>query len=88
MSDRYDTVEALDEALTAFGTHLAPMPRAPLFLAGKACRRYRSRGGTRTGALSDFFIGAHAVVLNCALLTRDAGRYRHYFPTIRLVAPD
>ena len=37
------------------------MPRPALFLAGKAFQTYRARGGTKTGVLSDFFIGAHAV---------------------------
>ncbi|MEJ1974722.1 MAG: hypothetical protein WDN49_00445 [Acetobacteraceae bacterium] len=63
------------------------MPRAALFLAGKAFQRYRAAGGTRTGVLPDFFIGAHASIAGLALLTRDAQRYRTYFPTISLIAP-
>ena len=63
-------------------------PREALFSAGKAHRRYRSRGGTRTGVLPDFFIGAHAAVMGWPLLTRDARRYRTYFPALDLIAPD
>jgi hypothetical protein len=70
------------------GVRLVPIPRAGLVLAGKAFRRYRGQGGTRTGVLADFFIGAHAVVQSCDLLTRDAGRYRSYFPSVRLIVPD
>jgi predicted nucleic acid-binding protein len=66
---------------------VAPIPRAALFLAGKAFQRYRAAGGTRTGVLPDFFIGAHASVVGVALLTRDAQRYRSYFPAIDLVTP-
>ena len=64
------------------------IPRAGLFLAAKVYMRYRSRGGTRTGVLSDFFIGAHAAVRDHTLLTRDPTRYRHYYPTLRLSVPD
>ena len=63
------------------------MPRAALFLAGKAYLRYRTAGGVRTGVLSDFLIGAHAAVERLPLLTRDVRRYRSYFPTVNLIAP-
>ena len=87
LSVRYETIEALDAMLAALGTRLEPIPRAALFLAAKVFRQYRLKGGTRTGVLPDFFIGAHAAVGNIALLTRDAVRYRAYFPTVRLITP-
>ena len=59
-----------------------------MFLAGKVYLRYRAAGGVRTGVLSDFFIGAHAEVQGQPLLTRDARRYRSYFPTVELIAPE
>jgi hypothetical protein len=59
-----------------------------LFLAGKAFRRYRTAGGAHSGVLPDFFIGAHAAVLGLPLLTRDAKRYRSYFPSVVLMAPE
>ncbi|HEV2302746.1 MAG TPA: hypothetical protein VGR91_14360 [Stellaceae bacterium] len=74
--------------ISTAGLVMAPMPRAALFLAGKAFQRYRAAGGTRTGVLADFFLGAHAVIMTCPLLSRDAARYRTYFPGIRLIAPD
>ena len=66
----------------------APIPRPALFLAGKAFQRYHSAGGVRTGVLPDFFIGAHALISNSILITRDAARYRTYFPRIVLIAPN
>ncbi len=87
LSVRLATIEALEAVLDEAGIVMAAMPRAALFLAGKAFQRYRSAGGARTGVLPDFFIGAHAAVSGWTLLSRDAQRYRTYFPTIDLVAP-
>lgn len=64
-----------------------PIPPAALFRAGKVFQAYRRRGGTRTGVLPDFFIGAHAELAGLRLLTRDVARYRTYFPTVDLIAP-
>lgn len=86
-SIRYDRMEDLDAMLAETMIEIAPTPRSALFLAGKAFRRYRSAGGARSGVLPDFFIGAHAAVEGWPLLTRDAGRYRSYFPRLTLIAP-
>jgi predicted nucleic acid-binding protein len=66
---------------------IEPIPRAALFLAGKAFERYRRRGGTRVGVSPEFFIGAHAAVAELPLLTRDQRRYRSHCPTVTLLAP-
>ena len=87
LSVRYARIEDLDAFLDAAGLEIAPMPRAALFLAGKAYVRYRQSGGTRSGVLPDFFIGAQAALAGTPLLTRDAGRYHTYFPSLTLVAP-
>lgn len=76
-----------DAVLRSVDVILAPIPREALFLAGKAFKSYRESGGTRTGVLPDFFIGAHALVENIPLLTRDPKRYRTYFPTVELIVP-
>ncbi len=86
-SIRYERIEDLDAMLTEAVIEIAPMSRAALFLAGKVFQQYRAAGGTRTGVLPDFFIGAHAAVEGWPLLTRDTGRYRSYFPKITLIAP-
>ncbi len=88
LSVRYDRVEILETFLDAAGLTMAPMPRAALFLAGKVFKQYRRSGGSRTGVLPDFFIGAHAAVSELPLLTRDVGRYRTYFPTLKVIAPN
>lgn len=87
LSVRYPTIEALDDFIDQAGLVVADIPRSALFLAGKAFGRYRRTGGVRTGVLSDFFIGAHAAVVNIPILTRDIRNYRTYFPDIMLRAP-
>jgi predicted nucleic acid-binding protein len=87
VSVRFSRIEELDEALPQTDFRRLPLPWDAAFLAGKAFREYRRNGGTRTATLPDFFIGAHAAVDDLVLLTRDVGRYRRYFPTVRLTAP-
>ena len=87
-STRYPTIEDFESALVDAGITVAPTSRTALFLAGKAFMQYRSVGGIRTGVLADFFIGAHAAVEQLPLLTRDARRYRNYFPTVELITPE
>jgi hypothetical protein len=87
LSVGFQRIEELDAVLAAAQIEMAPIPRAALFLAGKVFQRYRAGGGSRTGVLPDFFIGAHAAVAGLPLLTRDVRRYRTYFPTLTLVAP-
>ena len=48
---------------------------------------YRRRGGQRSSPLPDFYIGAHASLAGYSLLTRDARRYREYFPKLTMVPP-
>jgi predicted nucleic acid-binding protein len=88
VSTRFPTVEAVNAVLLDIGIDVAPIPRSALFLAGKAYLRYRASGGIRTGVLSDFLIGAHAGVEKLPLLTRDARRYRTYFPRIAIISPN
>jgi predicted nucleic acid-binding protein len=86
-SSRYSRIEDFESALVNAGVTVVATPRVALFLAGKAFVQYRSAGGIRTRVLADFFIGAHAAAERLPLLTRDARRYRSYFPTAELIAP-
>jgi predicted nucleic acid-binding protein len=83
----FSTIEALDATLSSDRFVRANLPWSAAFLAARAHRTYRARGGSRTSALPDFFIGAHAAVLGLRLLTRDPSRYRTYFPTVQLITP-
>jgi predicted nucleic acid-binding protein len=88
LSLTFESVEALDDAVNGMGLSVREVPRAALFLAGKAFVKYRRDGGNKGNVLADFFIGAHAAVMNCAILTRDARRYKNYFPRVALILPD
>jgi predicted nucleic acid-binding protein len=87
VSASYETVEEVDAALDGTVFLRAEVPWPAAFLAGRCHVTYRRRGGARIRTLPDFFIGAHAAVLGLRLLTRDAARYRSYFPTVELIAP-
>lgn len=87
ISVRYESVEDLEAALPMDVFRRDVLPYEAAFLAGKCFLEYRRRGGTRTSPLPDFYIGAHAAVRGYRLLTRDATRYRTYFPTVELIAP-
>lgn len=87
MSLSFSTLEALEEVIGTLELAVHDMPRPALFLAAKAYAQYRRRGGTKQQVLPDFFIGAHAVVEGWPLLTRDASRFRTYFPTLKVLAP-
>lgn len=87
VSVRFSRIEDVEAALPADMIAREPIPFMAGFLAAKAFRVYRRRGGTKLLSLPDFFIGAHAAVAGYRLLTRDATRYRTYFPTVRMISP-
>lgn len=84
----YSTMQRTDALLSEMGIVVQAIPSEALFSAGKVFQHYRRRGGTRTGVLPDFFIGAHAHSTRIPLLTRDTRHYRTYFPDVTLIAPD
>lgn len=83
----FDRIEQLDDALPPDTFARLELPWEASFLAGKAFVRYRRAKGSRTSPLPDFFIGAHATIEGMPLLTRDAKRYRTYFPKLELICP-
>jgi predicted nucleic acid-binding protein len=80
-------IEDLDDALPEPAIQRLPLPWDAAFLAGRCFLEYRRRRGVRRSPLPDFYVGAHAAVTGMTLLTRDAGRYRTYFPKLDLIAP-
>lgn len=88
ISSGYDTPADAERALAPFGFVKLSLPWEGAFLAGAAYRIYRQRSGSRRSPLPDFYIGAHAAVAAMPLLTRDATRYRTYFPSLELITPE
>ena len=82
------TIEEMNDIVPDGDFRRLDLPYEAAFLAGKAFLSYRRRGGSRSNPLADFYIGAHAAVSQMRLLTRDARRYRTYFPTVPLIAPE
>ena len=82
---KFDRIEDADAALRDFVRE--PLPYEAGFLAGKAFVAYKKRGGAKRSPIPDFYVGAHAVVGRMELLTRDATRYRTYFPKLKIVSP-
>jgi predicted nucleic acid-binding protein len=87
LSVRFAIIESLDAFLEEAAIALVTTPRSALFLAGRAVALEHAAGGTRSGVLPDFFIGAHAAVMGLRLLSRDPRPYRTYFPKVSLVTP-
>lgn len=83
----FESVGAVDQTIASLGLTFQEVPKPALFLAGRAFVKYRRGGGTKSNVLADFFIGAHAAVLGCAILTRDGRRYRNHFPRVAVIAP-
>ncbi|HQV73111.1 MAG: type II toxin-antitoxin system VapC family toxin [Dokdonella sp.] len=83
----FQRIEELDNALPTDAFTRLELPWEAGFLAGKAFLQYRRANGARTSPLPDFYIGAHAAIEGMALLTRDAKRYRTYYPKLDLICP-
>jgi predicted nucleic acid-binding protein len=83
----FNRIEELEDAIEKARFQIREIPKEALFLAGKVFLQYKRNKGIKLSPLPDFFIGAHAAVLNVDLVTRDVARYHTYFPTVRLISP-
>ena len=87
ISIRFTRIEELEAQLPQEVFQFWEVPREAAFLAGKCHLKYRARGGQKRSPLPDFFIGAHAMVENLVLITRDPRRFSDYFPKLKLLCP-
>lgn len=85
--------ETAADHIRSWGVDILDVPVAAAEPCARAFRAYRARRADATGQqiqpvpLPDFFIGAHAEVLDCPLATADDRRFSTYFPSVRLVLP-
>ena len=87
LSVGFEKIEDLEEALSLY--EKLPLLYEAGFLAGKAFLNYRRDNlGQKTAPMPDFYIGAHAALLQIPLITRDIRRYQTYFPTLELIKPE
>lgn len=87
VSIAFGRIEDLEDALPADIFRRDGLPWEAAFLAGRSFLSYSRRGGTKSTPLPDFYVGAHAAIAGFRLLTRDARRYRNYFPRLELITP-
>jgi predicted nucleic acid-binding protein len=87
LSMAFARIEEIEAVIEEVALKVEPIPREALFLAGKVFLKYRRAQGIKNNVLPDFFIGAHAAVMQWPILTHDVSRYRTYFPAVELMAP-
>ena len=87
LAPTYDSEETLAQFVRLSGAQWMPLSASAAWVASRAFLNYRQRKGVKTGVLPDFFIGGQALAEGWTLLTRDAARYRTYFPDIQLICP-
>jgi predicted nucleic acid-binding protein len=87
LSIAFARIEELEAVIAEASLTIEPIPHEALFLAGNAFAKYRRARGIKRSVLPDFYIGAHAAVMQWPILTRDVSRYQSYYPSVALITP-
>ena len=83
----FATEQDLLEFLAACQIDHDPMSMEAALEAARIMRGYARNKGPRERTAPDFLIGAHAIKQADALLSTDAGFFRHYFEGLSVIAP-
>jgi predicted nucleic acid-binding protein len=87
VAGQFERLEEALETLGKVGVQLMSTEFTAAYNAGRRWREYRRRGGRRERMVADFLVAAHAIACADALLTRDRGYYRTYFPQLKIIEP-
>lgn len=88
VSGRFASSIEAARAFDVLGVEFVPMGQPAALEAGRLWRKFREAGGRRRDrVVADFLVAAHAAHHADALLTRDRGFYRRYFPRLRITEP-
>lgn len=85
--------DTVAERIRGWGVVVLDVPAAAAEPCARAYRLYRERRTSESGRdapllpLPDFFIGAHAEIMDWPIATADEGRFRTYFPSVVLKTP-
>ena len=86
----FPEIATFRRTLATLGVVYEPLRPEAAELAGERWREYClaiRRKRDRARLVADFLIGAHAQIQTEALLSRDRGFFRSYFPSLRLIDP-
>ncbi len=88
LATKVEPVDDLLDSLAELGVNFSAVSEQAALRAGVMQKRFRDRGGKRTDrVVSDFLVGAHALLHCNALVTRDAGFHRDYFKGLKIINP-
>ena len=88
IATKIQPVEDLLDALAELRVNFSATSEQAALRAGIMQRRFLERGGHRRDrVVSDFIIGAHALLQCNALITRDQGFFRDYFKGLKIINP-
>lgn len=74
----------LDSTLATINVSVSSVDKEVAFIAGERWKTYRESGGKGKRIITDFLIGAHALIKAERFLTRDRGFYKSYFSDLKM----
>lgn len=83
----FPSPELCQDAMNKINIEFSSFESDGIWIASKAWRNYRNRGGKRDRVAADFLIAAHSLTQANRLLTRDRGFYKEYFADLQILDP-